>query len=386
MCNHDFPLSRPTVNQSYLNSSVELNFQIIDSYVEWLWKKEKHTIYLFGVNEVGNSVAAIIHGFCPYFYMTPIPEVPLPFAVQMLHRRLYDAIPSKKQWLHLKKHCYIKHVQSCMKRDITSGALGQSIYLWKVTLYRKDHIPLLRDALLNVNTYESNLDFILRFFIDHDLGGCRWVTLPRRKYKCICRQADKTTTRQLEVHVKHGDLIPRPVEGQWITRSPVRIACFDIETVTLDPLASEARIIQIATHYTILGEENPYHRSLHGIGRMNPIHESNDKLSSSPFLPTCHGEWDDVRKIDSLHLDDAETSLIQTWLEEIEESDADVISVSCCIFSSFAPKTHQDRTFLSCSCTWHNSLHCCPLYNQCRCSLYRLHLFHSIRHNTHIDL
>jgi DNA polymerase delta subunit 1 len=77
-------------------------------------------------------------------------------------------------------------------------------------------------------TYESNIDFEIRFMADMNIVGCNWIELPAGVYKL--RNSKEYMSRcQLEIDLNYKDIISHPAEGEWIKIAPLRILSFDIE-------------------------------------------------------------------------------------------------------------------------------------------------------------
>lgn len=64
-------------------------------------------------------------------------------------------------------------------------------------------------------TYESNVPFVLRFMVDHDITGCCWVELPAGSYDLRSDGTHGTLRKesrmQLEADVYHDELIAHEV-------------------------------------------------------------------------------------------------------------------------------------------------------------------------------
>lgn len=98
------------------------------------------------------------------------------------------------------------------------------------------------------STYESNLQFALRYMVDKNLRGGGWVELPKGSYRI--RAAEKTSTCQLELDVHFNDVLGHDANGEWLRMAPMRILSFDIECAGRKGCFPEAHIdpvIQIAS-------------------------------------------------------------------------------------------------------------------------------------------
>ncbi len=83
-------------------------------------------------------------------------------------------------------------------------------------------------GLQGYQTYESNIDFEIRFMADMHIVGCNWIEIPSGLYK-VRDKKDYISRCQLEVDVNCADIISHPAEGEYIRIAPMRILSFDIE-------------------------------------------------------------------------------------------------------------------------------------------------------------
>lgn len=87
----------------------------------------------------------------------------------------------------------------------------------------------LNDIDFDSRTYESSIDFKLRFMVDKDMGGMSWMTLPGGKFKVISKHKQISNACH-EVEIDHSDLIVHPTtDKNWNHIAPLRILSFDIE-------------------------------------------------------------------------------------------------------------------------------------------------------------
>ena len=109
-------------------------------------------------------------------------------------------------------------------------------------------------SICRYNTYESNIEFVVRFMVDSGLVGCGWVSLQPGRYEV---RKDKLSRCQIEIDVEHRNVTFHPPEGEWQAIAPLRILSFDIECATrkgIFPEAEKDRVIQIANVMQIQGE------------------------------------------------------------------------------------------------------------------------------------
>lgn len=113
-------------------------------------------------------------------------------------------------------------------------------------------------------TFESNIDFEIRFMADMNIIGCNWIEIPAGVYKI--REKNEYMSRcQLEVDLQCKDIISYPAEGEWIKIAPLRILSFDIECAGrkgVFPEPEKDSVIQIANMVIRQGEKDPFIRNI----------------------------------------------------------------------------------------------------------------------------
>ncbi|XP_046862075.1 DNA polymerase delta catalytic subunit-like [Xenia sp. Carnegie-2017] len=230
---------------------------------------------MYGITMEGNSVLCHVHGFVPYFF------VPAP-----LHMKRDDC--------HLFKDALNKAVLKDMrsnKDNVTQAVLAVDIHL-KESIYgyhgnRK--IPFLQITMAlpklvapakrllefgiryddnperAYTTYESNVEFEVRFMVDTAVVGCNWIELPAGKYHVRNSESGKISRCQLEVDIAWDDFISHPCEGEWQKIAPVRVLSFDIECAGrkgIFPEPEKDQVIQIANMVIRQGEKDPFVRNV----------------------------------------------------------------------------------------------------------------------------
>ncbi|KZT70718.1 hypothetical protein DAEQUDRAFT_162972 [Daedalea quercina L-15889] len=258
---------------------------------------------LFGVTEAGHSVVANITDFLPYFYVA----APRGFA-------------ESDTWAfteHLNNvgSGGVKGVELIKRRSLWGYRGDDWIVFIKITLYEPRSVPRIRGIfergecsfrdLFNgqVATYESNVQFTLRFMIDTKVVGMNWIEVPARTYK-LTPENKKKSHCQIELTVRWDRFISHAPEGQWSKIAPLRILSFDIECAGRKGIFPEANIdpvIQIANMVTCQGESKPFIRNVF-------------------TLNTCsHIVGSQVLSFDD------EVELFSAWQQFVEEVDPDVI-------------------------------------------------------------
>ena len=103
----------------------------------------------------------------------------------------------------------MKKVEIVNKTDIYYYQVSGQKFL-KITLYFPKHVSMLRDdfeknfSFFNLEfekrTYESKINFPLRYMIDNEIVGMSWVELPKKKYNIM---KTKISTCQIEASIKY---------------------------------------------------------------------------------------------------------------------------------------------------------------------------------------
>ncbi len=122
---------------------------------------------------------------------------------------------------------------------------------------------------LKLQTYESNVDPLLRFMHDADIQAAGWLEVEDGCYEEVM---EETTFCDREYSCEHADIH----RSEQLGIAPFVMASFDIETYSHDgsfpqPEEEPNVIFQIATTYQRLGEEQPYMRHLANIGGCDDI-------------------------------------------------------------------------------------------------------------------
>ena len=168
---------------------------------------------LYGITENGNSVCATIEGFFPYFYVK-MPEnfiekhIPaFKDFIEVILFNFQDIIKKKAGNLQRKGE-NVKNIDIVSKTDIYYHQPLAQKFL-KITLYFPKHVSMLRDefeknvSFFNLDfhkgTYESKINFPLRYMIDNEIVGMSWVELPKEKYNLI---KSKISNCQIEVSIE----------------------------------------------------------------------------------------------------------------------------------------------------------------------------------------
>ncbi|GMH37529.1 hypothetical protein BSKO_05402 [Bryopsis sp. KO-2023] len=267
---------RPLVK--YFDPSREsLVFQQLE--VDYVIESNRPVVRMFGVNEAGNSVCALVHKFEPYFYV----EAPAGISVEDLPS-LQKAL-SKQLELKDKGPHTIVRIELERKQSVWQYQFGQKKNFLKVVLEKPNSVAPCRAILESsevvfsgmrigpTTTYESNILYGLRFMVDCGVMGATWVELPKGKYRVV-PDMQKKSTCQIEVTLDYWHLISHPAEGKYSALAPIRILSMDIECCGRKgqfPDPKHDPVIQIASRVTVQGEKEPVVQNIMTLKDCAPI-------------------------------------------------------------------------------------------------------------------
>jgi DNA polymerase delta subunit 1 len=251
-------------------------------------------IRIFGVTDAGNSVAAYIHGYTPYGYF----GLPDGFEVdgseenlaeirRFLNDRLREKVGGRGGGANggagadddaaASAFChgvqYIDDHASIMGFSATHTkflkvfvGMPTMIPKLKTIMESEGHnVPGLRSAGgggsmgCQLQPFECNVPFVLRFMIDRDITGAGWLTLPEGTYSLRREEAQKQTHCQLEVDVAFNEIVAHKPEGEWNKIAPLRVLSLDIECQGRKghfPEAEQDPVIQIANAVSVYGNND----------------------------------------------------------------------------------------------------------------------------------
>ena len=270
--------------------------------------KESSLIRMHGVTMEGNSVTCHVHNFFPYLY------VAAPNGFKQDHLKAFQYAINDQMRMKTPKatETLVLNVETCLKSSIY-GYQGENKSLFlKITVRLHQFVAtckrVLRDGfqvhtlgtVQNVNTFESNIPFTLRFMIDAQIQGSSWVGLPAGTYQI--RNHDRQSACQLEVDIDFHHLVAHQPEGEWSKIAPLRILSFDIECAGRKGIFPEANVdpvIQIANIVTIQGQSKPIIQNVftlntcaHIVGIQTLCYEKEEEMLQkwSDFLRTVDAD------------------------------------------------------------------------------------------------
>ncbi|KAI6232728.1 DNA polymerase [Aphelenchoides fujianensis] len=124
--------------------------------------------------------------------------------------------------------------------------------------------------------YETNLDFELRFMIDHELVGCGWVECLGDRYT-MHEGAERSSHCQIDISTTIDGLRSHaPTDDAWSEMAPLRLLSFDIECSSRpdhfpEPLRDS--VLQIGCVCRTLGAQRPFARVAFVRGGCSPIED-----------------------------------------------------------------------------------------------------------------
>jgi len=237
----------------------------------------------YGVTEAGNSVLLHVHGVTPYCYV----QAPAGFRadnVGAFRAALEQQLSNKAKKSEPIDTCVlgVDFVQD--KSSLLGYQFGRKIDLLKVYVAVPTLIPPLRRLCEEgvdipgvgrrmLQTFESNVAFLLRFMIDHEITGANWLEVKAGTF-AVRPPAARTSHCQCELDVVFDSLLSHACEGEWNKIAPLRILSFDIECMGRKghfPEADQDPVIQIANVVKVQGQEVPAIRNVFTLDTCNPI-------------------------------------------------------------------------------------------------------------------
>lgn len=227
-------------------------------------KSDQTVLRIHAVTKDSDAVTVYVHNFLPYIH-AKISNLTQPPGQSSSSN---ETIMCKKV-----KHLLNEHkvgdsplavaVEVVTRTDIVPYSKESKFY--KITLARPKDVNLLRnliqkDKILNTpefgycyHTYDSSIEFPIRFMIDTGIAGCAWFKVPAGKW--IIRHAGYRNTKAFyEIDVDYRSLMPRSMAKLKWKAAPYRYLDYDIEVLSSvagrfpSPLNLGDQIIHIATY------------------------------------------------------------------------------------------------------------------------------------------
>lgn len=262
---------------------VDLDFYEGPPMKEALTSHQRVPIFrLYGVNEAGNSILAHLYGYVPYLYSS----TPAGVKNSDLHRfkdSLNFAAKNEVKGKDIPDHVVLD-IKLVTKENIYGFHGNKKSQFLHIDVVLPKYINVVKRILesgfefpgygmQSYQTYESNIDFEIRFMADTNIVGCNWIEIPAGVYKLRDR-AEYMSRCQLEIDLNYKDIISHPAEGEWIKIAPLRILSFDIECAGrkgVFPEPEKDPVIQIANMVIRQGEKDPFIRNVFTLNTCSQI-------------------------------------------------------------------------------------------------------------------
>lgn len=217
--------------------------------------EESYAIRIFGMTKDKKNIYVKVNNFCPYFYV----KIPDNWRRGTIHQfvnslktkvaaerrdglKTFDKVTRSifRNFSADKKHSFLRLF---FKTNESFDAYKRALIKYEFTINgRKD----------KYETFESNIDPLLRFQHTRDILPSGWIRLVKSTYQYI---EIAPSTCEINVQVQWTKI--EPVDD--VTISPFKIASFDIECVSSDknfpnPKRIGDKIIQIGITYNLYGE------------------------------------------------------------------------------------------------------------------------------------
>ncbi|CAF0747806.1 unnamed protein product [Brachionus calyciflorus] len=250
---------------------------------ESLSSSQKVPIFrLYGVNEAGNSILGHLYGYVPYIYCS----APIGVKNSDLHKfteTLNNAVKHEVKQKDAPEHI-ILGIKIEIKENIYGFHGNKKSQFLRIEIVLPKFISVVKRMLESgfdfpgygmqgYQTFESNIDFEIRFMADLNITGCNWVEIPAGVYK-IRNKNEHVSRCQLEIDLNVKDLISHPAEGEWIKIAPLRMLSFDIECAGrkgVFPEPEKDPVIQIANMVQRQGDKDPFIRNIFTLNTCSAI-------------------------------------------------------------------------------------------------------------------
>ena len=241
---------------------------------------KRAVIRMYGVNKYGNSVLVNVHGFHAYLWVPVWPDCDQhmlnTFRGALDSELMNSASDNVKSMLPDKS--YVVRCDVEQKQSVWGYHFGQLQPFIKFTLALPTLIApakrilergiLISGVTRQFSTYESNIPYVLRFMVDHDIKGGGWCEIPANKY-IITSFNDKISHCQLECSVTCNSIVAHESIGEWLITAPLRILSFDIECAGRKgffPSADQDSVITIGNVLSTYGTTLPPQQTVFTLG------------------------------------------------------------------------------------------------------------------------
>ena len=211
-----------------------------------------------------------------------------------------------------KQSYYVYDIEIVEKINIYNYNANKEQYL-KIILYDPKNVSFLRDIFergynignlhFEPQTFESKINFPLRFMVDRDIVGMSWVKVESGKYRI---SKNPISNCQIEAWCSVEDVIPLSTHGEYSKLAPLRILSIDIECSSDGghfPVPEKDHVIQISNICVEFGADS------------EPIIQ---KMFS-------YKKCADIVGVD-VHSFDSEEQMLREWRQFVIDLDPDIIT------------------------------------------------------------
>jgi len=280
---------------------IKLNFLVSDEE-----KLGKPILRMYGITDEGNSVCVIIEDFYPYFYVKCPPNFP-----ENLLNTFLKFLNVKLNEFNDSEQFTVRSLEISKKYSIFEYGEAKENFI-KITVSQPKVVSSLRELFergfgfsgyeFERQTYESKVNFPLRYMIDRGIVGMSWITLPKTKYKI---RHEKISNCQIEAEISYKDVVSHDPQGEYSKIAPIRILSIDIECAAQHgrfPNATIDPVIQIANICMEFGNPDPLIQKIFTFKSCAPIVGAD------------------------VHSFDQEEAMLKQWNEFIIDLDPDIIT------------------------------------------------------------
>ena len=271
----------PSFPESWARSEVkeigDIDFCVID--IVYRIQQSPHPLYdtrksgevavvdLHGIDREGHSITLHAHNYEPFFYCS-IPSNFEAGNINLFKSSFNNALSGTSKNPDVPP---IRHIEIVEKRNIMFYQPNEKERFLKVTTQLPKYVSACRKVIEErkvlipgapnfcIQTFESNVDFVLRFMNDRDITGCSWVSIKKDKYTERSLK-EKKTHSQIEIDANYLDVESHETENEWMEMPKLRILSFDIEVggeADHFPTPDKDPVIQICAYFQIQGDPEP---------------------------------------------------------------------------------------------------------------------------------
>ncbi|RKP26711.1 ribonuclease H-like domain-containing protein [Syncephalis pseudoplumigaleata] len=206
---------------------------------------------------------------------------------------------------------HIERIELVLRENIMGYHNNEKMTFMRITVRQPKMIAPLRFThegfrVFAGNSFESNLEYTLRFMIDTHMMGASWIELPAGHYQ-LC--SNLSSSCQIEVKVPFEHIKSHAPEGEWQDIAPLRILSFDIECAgrkgvfpeaKVDPVIQIANVIDpdVVIGYNTTNFDLPYlldraaHLNIHRFPYLGRIQTTRTEVKEARFSSKAFGTRD----------------------------------------------------------------------------------------------